>query len=173
MKNKQLIMMNINTRFTNKNLTAGSNLYNRVITERNFDPDEDYSKKGILHNHKCVFSYFSDLIEINIIRNKNNTYMIMIEGCKANKAHGYLKTASEAITVDNKINAFYRCYIKARETALEIIRAVEDCEIYGYMADFSKLDKYEKQYSREQNLSKLRFYDNCDLIDVLSLQRIM
>lgn len=164
---KKVILMNGFGKMCNDSLAYSDILKNRFIVERNFDPDS-FDTSGFLMNWNCVLGYFSDKLNINVIR-KNNMYELRIFRSDWKYQKKFLNSANEIIEIENKMEqasrlcqtiALYSCYSKAREALLNIVKEIEDCDIFGYMPN-------------SYTYNNFRYYNNDTIIKAYKLQKIM
>lgn len=84
---------------------------NRYIAERDFDPDDNTKAKQVLF-------YENDKMSIQVIKTKVNYDVVIIK----NNKHT-IRMCS------------FPCYTKAREEMFKIIKELEECDIYGFIAN--------------------------------------
>lgn len=133
----------------------------RFIIEKNLDIET--AKKW-----DCLLSYFSDNIDINIIKNREGLLELRIWKKGWKYQDKFLESADHIQDIENRLEqasrmcttiALYHCYSKAREALLAIVADVEGCEIYGYMP-------------KAHSYSNFRNFNNSTIIKTYNLQKI-
>jgi hypothetical protein len=134
----------------------------RFIIEKNLDVEK-------AQKWDCLLSYFSDNIDINIIKNKEGLLELRIwrKGWKYQEK--FLESADSIYDIENRLEqasrmcttiAYFHCYSKAREALLNIVADAEGCEIFGYMP-------------KAHSYSNFRNFNNNTIIKAYNLQKIL